>query len=178
MADFFNFMRSTEKKGTTSSTTSSSSASNSPPSTSKTASPQESRLDTTTFPAAGSQQRTPTNSSSSSSVQKKEPLKPNHSPLDWGKLKSSSTNLKGSYVPNMKLSLTEVAKHNKEEDAWTVIRGKVYNITPYFSYHPGGVAQLKRAAGVDATKLFTSIHAWVNVDFLLDKCLLGPLTNE
>ena len=29
-------------------------------------------------------------------------------------------------------------QHNKAEDAWTVFRGKVYDCTPFFEYHPGG----------------------------------------
>lgn len=44
--------------------------------------------------------------------------------------------------------------HNKLEDAWTAINGKVYNVTPYLEYHPGGVKELMRVAGRDGTKLF------------------------
>ena len=44
--------------------------------------------------------------------------------------------------------------HNKKEDAWTAINGKVYNITPYLPYHPGGEKELMRVAGRDGTKLF------------------------
>lgn len=85
--------------------------------------------------------------------------------------------------------------HNKKEDAWTAINGKVYNITPYLPYHPGGEKELMRVAGRDGTKLFCEIrihsilpielryrpaltHAWVNVDFMLDACLVGFLVSE
>lgn len=50
---------------------------------------------------------------------------------------------------------------------------QVYNITPYMKFHPGGVPQLKRAAGIDCTTLFMKYHAWVNADALLEKCLIG-----
>jgi cytochrome b involved in lipid metabolism len=45
-------------------------------------------------------------------------------------------------------------QHNKRDDAWTAIYGKVYNITPYLPFHPGGERELMRCAGRDGTKLF------------------------
>lgn len=57
--------------------------------------------------------------------------------------------------------------HNKNEDAWTTINGKVYNITP--SYHPGGEKELMTVAGRDGTKLFY---------FMLDACLVGFLVSK
>jgi cytochrome b involved in lipid metabolism len=47
--------------------------------------------------------------------------------------------------------------HNKKDDAWTAINGKIYNITPYLSFHPGGEKELMRVAGRDGTKLFGEI---------------------
>ena len=35
--------------------------------------------------------------------------------------------------------------------------GKVYNISPYLEYHPGGVEELMRGAGVDGTQLFDEV---------------------
>jgi cytochrome b involved in lipid metabolism len=85
--------------------------------------------------------------------------------------------------------------HNKPDDAWSAFNGKVYNITPYISFHPGGVKELMRVAGRDGTKLFGILpyyiiphhlftafsgltHAWVNADFMLDSCLVGFLVPE
>jgi hypothetical protein len=45
-------------------------------------------------------------------------------------------------------------QHSKKDDAWTAISGKVYNMTPYLPYHPGGEKELMRVAGRDGTKLF------------------------
>ncbi|KAG2443727.1 hypothetical protein HXX76_002073 [Chlamydomonas incerta] len=56
-----------------------------------------------------------------------------------------------------------------------VLRGKVYNISPYLRFHPGGVPILMKAAGKDGTALFTKYHPWVNADALLEKCLVGLL---
>lgn len=36
------------------------------------------------------------------------------------------------------VTMSEVRQHRKLDDAWTVVRGKVYDITPYMRYHPGG----------------------------------------
>ncbi|KAG2079281.1 cytochrome b5 [Suillus decipiens] len=91
-------------------------------------------------------------------------LAPGFGPPDWGNLKASGQNLRGL--------------HNKKEDAWTAINGKVYNITPYLPYHPGGEKELMRVAGRDGTKLFSLTHAWVNADFMLDACLVGFLVSE
>lgn len=44
--------------------------------------------------------------------------------------------------------------HNKRDDAWSAFNGKVYNITPYLAFHPGGERELMRVAGRDGTKLF------------------------
>ena len=57
-------------------------------------------------------------------------------------------------TPTLTLTLTEVAEvsqHNSAEDAWMVIHGRVYNITPYLRYHPGGVSSLLDEAGNDGT---------------------------
>jgi cytochrome b involved in lipid metabolism len=89
---------------------------------------------------------------------------------------------------------SELRLHNKRDDAWAAFNGKVYNITPYLNFHPGGEKELMRVAGRDGTKLFCTsyatpgysvltaaialTHAWVNVDFMLDACLVGFLVPE
>jgi cytochrome b involved in lipid metabolism len=50
--------------------------------------------------------------------------------------------------------IAEIRKHDGPEDFWTVIRGKVYNLTPYMKYHPGGIGILMKTAGNDGTVLF------------------------
>jgi len=36
--------------------------------------------------------------------------------------------------------MDEVRKHKTEGDMWTVLKGRVYNISPYMKFHPGGTA--------------------------------------
>lgn len=53
--------------------------------------------------------------------------------------------------------------------------GKVYDITKYMDYHPGGREELLRGAGCDASDLFLKVHAWVRVDNFLEKFLVGHM---
>lgn len=96
----------------------------------------------------------------------------------------------------MRIAPSVLKQHNKRDDAWSAFNGKVYNITPYLPFHPGGEKELMRVAGRDGTKLFgesleihphsfladktnpATTHAWVNVDFMLDQCLVGFLIPE
>ncbi|KAG2500659.1 hypothetical protein HYH03_001425 [Edaphochlamys debaryana] len=105
------------------------------------------------------------------------PLEKGYTQVDWLKLSKSGTDLNGlgGQALRKDISLAEVAQHKTADDAWMVLRGKVYNVTPYLRFHPGGPEILVKAAGKDATALFTKFHAWVNADALLDKCLVGLL---
>lgn len=50
--------------------------------------------------------------------------------------------------------MEEVQKHNSELDCWTVVDGKVYNITHFIHRHPGGRGNILRSVGIDSTELF------------------------
>ena len=39
-----------------------------------------------------------------------------------------------------------------------ILAGKVYNMTPYMKFHPGGVDELMRGAGKDCTILFNEVR--------------------
>lgn len=56
-------------------------------------------------------------------------------------------------TPVPRLNKTEVAKHTTSTDCWTIISGKVYNITNYIPLHPGG-SEILLACGTDATNFF------------------------
>jgi cytochrome b involved in lipid metabolism len=53
------------------------------------------------------------------------------------------------------IAAAEVSQHNSENDCWTIINGKVYDITSYIPRHPGG-NEILLACGKDGTSLFTS----------------------
>ncbi|KAG8683357.1 hypothetical protein FRC09_016133 [Ceratobasidium sp. 395] len=110
-------------------------------------------------------------------VRAKVALSPGHGALDWAQLKSSGADLRG-VTELLKVTPSMLKQHRSRDDAWSAFGGKVYNITPYLPYHPGGERELMRVAGRDGTKLFATTHAWVNLDFMLDGCLVGFLVPE
>lgn len=86
----------------------------------------------------------------------------------------------------VRVSTAELAMHKSEGDVWIAIQGRVYDITQYVSYHPGGKYQILRGKGIDATDLFFKAHpcmfcmitAGVNPEALLGKCWIGFLVRE
>lgn len=74
------------------------------------------------------------------------------------------------------LTPQQVQQHSTADDAWVILDGKVYNITTFLKYHPGGPdILLKKAAGKDATSLFYKYHPHVKGHNMLSKCLVGTL---
>ncbi|OSD06653.1 cytochrome b5 [Trametes coccinea BRFM310] len=104
-------------------------------------------------------------------------LAPGHGPLDWANLKKSGQDLRGTDTL-LRVTPSMLKEHRSKDDAWTAINGKVYNVTHYLPYHPGGDKELMRVAGRDGTRLFALTHAWVNADLMLDECLVGFLVSE
>lgn len=106
-------------------------------------------------------------------------LGPGYSPLDWATLQKSGGNLAG--VPSLvRVTPSMLKQHNgrKGRPAWSSYQGRVYNITPYLPFHPGGADQLRRAAGKDGEKLFNEVHSWVNWENMLGNCCVGILVPE
>jgi cytochrome b involved in lipid metabolism len=111
-------------------------------------------------------------------------LEPGYSLMAWMRLSQSGVDLtSGVGAVDMdegeetwkEWTTAEVMEHNTPEDAWMVLHGKVYNVTPYLRYHPGGVDTLLEAAGGDGTALFDKYHPWVNAVGILGACCLGGL---
>ncbi|PIG69045.1 heme/steroid binding protein [Aspergillus arachidicola] len=131
-------------------------------------------------PSAAASLRVPPSTSNSS---KRAVLEPGYSPLDWAALTSNpKNNLRGANLPPTLVKVTpsmlKVQNGRKGRDAWTSYQGKVYNITPYVPFHPGGKGELLRGAGKDSAKLFMEVHPWVNWDAILGECLVGILVSE
>ncbi|XP_031134106.2 cytochrome b5 reductase 4 isoform X1 [Sander lucioperca] len=127
------------------------------------------------FPAPGSQQRV---APSGQSGRNKVALKPGHSLMDWIRFSKSGKDLTGLRGRLIEVTQEELQKHNTRDDCWTCIRGMVYNVTPYMDYHPGGEAELMKAAGIDGTELFDQVHRWVNYESMLKECLVGRMATK
>lgn len=81
-------------------------------------------------------------------------------------------------TPQLKFTKEMVRMHNSTEDCWCIINGKIYSISFYFGFHPGGDDILKKhCSGIDATRAFIKYHKWVNVNKLLESCLVGEVIN-
>ncbi|ANZ75696.1 BA75_03138T0 [Komagataella pastoris] len=104
-------------------------------------------------------------------------LKPGHSAMDWAQLKQNKGDaLKGNIDPSqfpLRVTKEELKRHNSKDDCWMALNRKVYNISPYIEFHPGGVDILMKCAGKDGTLLFQKYHHWVNADRILDSCWVG-----
>jgi cytochrome b involved in lipid metabolism len=58
--------------------------------------------------------------------------------------------------------MEEVSKHNRVDDAWIIIDGRVVDVTKWAKYHPGGEKVLLGFLGRDATAVFNAFHPlWV-----------------
>ncbi|KAK6187721.1 hypothetical protein SNE40_005681 [Patella caerulea] len=125
------------------------------------------------FPSSNSPQRIKGDGSSPARV--KVALSPGRSLMDWIRLGRSGQDLTSVNGQVLDVTEEELSKHNTQEDGWLSLRGKVYNVTPYMEYHPGGIDELKRGLGKDATQLFDEIHKWVNAESMLEKCYVGRL---
>ncbi|KAL3815818.1 hypothetical protein ACHAXA_010752 [Cyclostephanos tholiformis] len=96
---------------------------------------------------------------------------------DWMTLLRQAKDLaqrKGSPLRH-DITPAEMRLHDKPYDGWCSLRGKVYNISPYLAYHPGGDEILRSVLGKDATALFDKYHQWINIDNLIGPLLLGTL---
>jgi cytochrome b involved in lipid metabolism len=61
-----------------------------------------------------------------------------------------------SLISGTILDLVLVSKHNSPSDCWSVVNGKVYNLTPAISSHPGGPNEVIKFCGQDATVAFNT----------------------
>ena len=106
-------------------------------------------------------------------------LKPGFHLMDWKRLMDASSDFNcRSGGPPRRIDKAELKRHNSRYDCWTSYNGKVFNISQYMDYHPGGVKVLMAVAGRDCTKQFDKFHAWVNIETMLAKCYVGPLMED
>ena len=92
------------------------------------------------------------------------PLKPGKTLVAWmqDKMKVLSDNISEIILniyqlpryPISHYTREEVAKHCSLNDFWCILHGKVYDLTAYIDYHPGGPETLLPYAGQDITGPF------------------------
>lgn len=77
------------------------------------------------------------------------------------------------------ITMNEVATHNTPQDCWSVVDGKVYDLTQWIDKHPGGAVVIKALCGKDGTAGFTSEHGGeAKPEQQLASYLIGTLKSE
>jgi cytochrome b involved in lipid metabolism len=65
----------------------------------------------------------------------------------------------GAPAGSVNLSTSEVKSHNSQSDCWSIVNGKVYNLTTYVKSHPGGAGVIANICGKDGTNAFKNQHS-------------------
>jgi cytochrome b involved in lipid metabolism len=82
----------------------------------------------------------------------------------------------GSTTDALNLTAAEVAKHNSRSDCWSIVKGKVYNLTSYVQSHPGGASVIANICGKDGSGAFSNQHGTASKpNNTLDSFLLGAV---
>lgn len=61
-------------------------------------------------------------------------------------------------VPETEYTMEEIAKHNKKDDLWVVVKGVVMDLSDWLDEHPGGPQAIMNFMGRDATEEFEMLH--------------------
>lgn len=59
---------------------------------------------------------------------------------------------------NNVVTVEDLATHNKPEDLWIAVHGRVFDVTKFAAEHPGGKKVLLNVGGKDATAQFDQFH--------------------
>ena len=92
----------------------------------------------------------------------------------WREEKGVSRKVKAFFAPKKKrsvetkrITMAELAKHNKRDDLWICVEGHAYDVTKYVKSHPGGWLPLATRARTSRTPSRIIIRArCINIFFL------------
>lgn len=72
------------------------------------------------------------------------------------------------------ITKAELEQHANAQDPWFLVKGHVFEGTPFLEEHPGGVQSITMVAGEDATEDFLAIHS-ENSKKMMQKFHIGKL---
>ena len=81
-------------------------------------------------------------------------------------------------IPAKEFTAEEVAKHNKPDDCWCIIKNVVVDLTSFLGDHPGGKESIVNFAGRDATESFAMLHDDDFIPKYVSHCVLGRLKGK
>ncbi len=61
-------------------------------------------------------------------------------------------------TPTKTYPVSQVKKHNQPGDCWSIVNGRVYNLTGYINRHPGGSSRILAMCGKDGSAAYDSFH--------------------
>ena len=74
------------------------------------------------------------------------------------------------------IRMEEVEEHNREaETIWTVIHGKVYDVTKFLEEHPGGGEIILENAGMDSSEQFDDVGHSSDAKEMLTDLYIGNI---
>ena len=71
----------------------------------------------------------------------------------------------------------EVARHASPDSNWVIIDDKVYDLTRFAAFHPGGAAFISSVAGRDATDKFYAFHRGDVLRSMASKYAIGTVAD-
>ncbi|KAI5857958.1 nitrate reductase [Tricharina praecox] len=74
------------------------------------------------------------------------------------------------------IEIEELRLHDNKDEPWFVVKGEVYDGTPFLKEHPGGAVSIISAAGQDATDEFVGIHS-ESAKAMMPKYHVGTLSS-
>jgi len=74
-------------------------------------------------------------------------------------------------------TVDEVSKHHTRNDCYLIINKKVYDVSSYINYHPGGTNSIISNCGKEVTGIFARIHSNSAWD-LLKKYKVGIIVDK
>ncbi|RKK27129.1 hypothetical protein BFJ68_g16538 [Fusarium oxysporum] len=77
-----------------------------------------------------------------------------------------------------RLSLAEVARNNREDSAWLVVNGVVWDVTGFADSHPGGESIIREYFGRDASSSYNAVHGAGLISKYLGEKKIGELIEE
>ncbi|KAK6531902.1 hypothetical protein TWF694_003065 [Orbilia ellipsospora] len=91
---------------------------------------------------------------------------------------SSDSQPKKFSIPDKEFTMEEVAKHNKKDDVWVVVKGVVMDLTGFLDDHPGGANAILNFCGRDATEEFEMLHDDEVIPKYAPKTVIGRVKGQ
>ena len=77
-----------------------------------------------------------------------------------------------------RFTIEEVREHNTRGDCWLVIENRVYDVTKWIRFHPGGELPILFMAGHDCSDVFKAFHAESIFERKLPAFCIGELKEK